>query len=109
MKKSKYLGIKSGDYICTDIMVADVQPKYCRRKITIDGKKAKTKSPHSQQYAYNFAKLTSDGKAIKSTLLNAAQARSVYRGLTTVDTYVKKKEQKRSQTFKERVSYCFCD
>jgi hypothetical protein len=109
MKKSKYLGMRSGDYVCTGVVVTDVQPKYCRRKVNADGTKAKTKSHHSQQYGYNYEKLTSDGKAIKSILLNASQARNVYRGLATVNDYAKKKELKRSRALKERVSYCFCD
>ena len=109
MKKSKFIGTKSGEYTCIDISVADVQPAYCRRKLTTDGKKAKTKSPHSQQYKYLYAKLTSDGKAIKHITLNAAQARKVLRGLATVDDYVKKTERKRSRTVQGRVSYTFCD
>ena len=109
MKKSKFVGTKSGGYTCIGIGVADVQPKYCRRKRTEDGKKAKTRSPHSQQYNYNYAKLTSDGKAIKHITLSAAQARKVYNGLATVDEYVKKKERKRPQAVQESVNYCFCD
>lgn len=111
MKKSKFIGLQNCGYTCTGIEVADVQPKRCRKKTTADGKKAKTKSPYSKQYRYPFEKLTSDGKAIKSIMLSAAQARNVYRGLVTVDEYVKKKERKRSQTYSlnERVNYSFCD
>ena len=110
MKKSKFVGTKSGDYTCIGIEVADVQPKYCRRKLTEDGKKAKTKSYHSQQYRYPYAKLTSDGKAIKHITLTAAQARKVYNGQATVDEYVKKMEQKKARmTVKKSVNYCFCD
>ena len=108
MKKSKFVGTKSGDYTCVGCEVADVQPKYCRKKLTPDGKKAKTKSYRSQQYRYPYAKLTSDGKAVKHITLSAAQARKVYNGLATVDEYVKRKERKRARTdIKKGVNYCF--
>ena len=109
MIRSKFIGTRSGDYTCTEAAVVDVQPKYCRRKVNPDGTKAKTKSHHSQQYGYNWEKHTSDSKAIKTIMLNAAQARKVYRGLATVDEYVKKKELKRSKVFKDRINYSFCD
>ena len=110
MRKSKFVGTKSGDYICIGYEVADVQPKLCRKKLTPEGKRAKTKSPHSQQYKYPYAKLTSDGKAIKHITLSAHQARRVYNGLATVDDYVKKMERKRAKAdIMERVNYCFCD
>lgn len=110
MRKSKFVGTKSGDYTCIGFGVADVQPKFCRKKLTSDGKKAKTKSPYSRQYDYNYAKFTSDGKAIKHITLSASQARRVYNGLATVDEYVKKMERKRAQAdIKDRVNYCFCD
>ncbi len=109
MKKSKYLGTTSGDYVCTGVVVKDVQPKYCRKKIGADGKRVKTKSPHSQQYGYNYEKFTSDGKAIKSIVLMAYQARKVYLGLATVDEYVNRKERKRSLLFGKRLNYSFCD
>ena len=109
MRKSKFIGTQSGDYSCIGAVVIDVQPKYCRRKVNADGTKAKTKSHHSQQYGYSWEKLTSDGKAIKSIMLNATQTRKVYRGLATVEEYVKKKELKRSRVPKERINYCFCD
>lgn len=109
MKKSKFVGTKNGDYTCTTIVVRDVQPKYCRKKVDASGKRAKTKSPYSQQYGYLWEKLTSDGKAIKSIMLNAAQTRKVYLEDATVDEYVKKKERKRSLIFNDRVNYGFCD
>ena len=109
MKKSKFIGMQSGDYTCTGVMVVDVQPKYCRTKFTADGKKVKTKSYHSQQYGYSCEKFTSDGKAIKSIILSAAQARNVYNGRATVEEYVKRKERKHSKDFKARVNYCFCN
>ena len=109
MKRSKFVGTKSGDYTCIGIDVADVQPRYCRRKLTPDGKKAKTKSYHSQQYKYQYAKFTSDGNAIKHITLRADQARKVFKGLATVAEYVEKMERKHSRAeVKERVNYCFC-
>jgi hypothetical protein len=108
MRKSKFVGTRCGDYVCAGAMVVDVQPKYCRRKVTADGTRAKTRSHHSQQYGYPWEKRTSDGKAIKSIILNAAQTRKVYRGLATVDEFVKRKERKLARTFKDRINYSFC-
>ena len=107
MKKSKYLGLKSGDWTCTYTAVADVQPKYCRRKV--DGKRVLSKSPGSMQYYYIFERLTSDGKAMKMIRLNAAQARQVLHNWFTVEDFARKKAAKRSQEFKDKVSYSFCD
>ena len=113
MRKSKFVGIMSNGYTCVGCEVADVQPKTCRKKLTITGRKAKTKSPYSKQYQYPFVKLTSDGKALKHITLSAAQVRKVYNGLATVEDYVKQRERNRSRTaktdIKERVNYCFCD
>lgn len=110
MRKSKFIGTESGEYTCIGCEVADVQPRYCRKKLTAEGKKAKTKSYHSQQYRYPYAKLTSDGKAIKHITLTAAQARRVYNGLATVDDYVKKMENKKNHvSIKKRANYCFCN
>ena len=33
MRKSKYVGMKSGTWECVHMGVADVQPAFCRRKI----------------------------------------------------------------------------
>ena len=108
MKKSKYLGFKSGAWTCTHVGVADVQPKYCRKK-TKDGKRAVSKHPGSQQYYYIFERLTSDNKAMKMIRLNAEQVRMVHRRWYTVEHYALRKEQQRSNEFKNKVSYSFCD
>lgn len=108
MRKSKYLGFKSGDWTCTHVGVADVQPKYCRRK-TKDGKRVLSKSPGSMQYYYIFERLTSDNKAMKMIRLNAEQVRMVRRRWYTVEYYALRKEQQRSQEFTHKVSYSFCD
>ena len=109
MRKSKFIGITSGDYTCTGMMVRDVQPMFCRKKTDEDGKRARTKSPHSQQYSYICEKLTTDGKAVKSLILNAGQIRNVYRGDATIDEYAKRKARKRSRVFDKRLNYGFCD
>lgn len=108
MKKSKYLGLKSGDWTCTHVGVADVQPKLCRRKRT-DGKLARSKHPGCQHYYYIFERLTSDERAMKMIRLNGAQAQQVLCGWQTVEHYAQKKEAQRSQEFKDKVSYSFCD
>ena len=109
MKKSKYLGMKSGDWSCTHVGVADVQPAFCRRKLDADGKKARTKSRGSMQYFYIFERPTSDQKAMKHVQLNASQACRVRTGKATVEQYAEKKKSLRSQAYKDRVSYSFCD
>ncbi len=107
MKKSKFYGMKSGDWVCTHVGVADVQPAFCRRRV--NGKRVRSKSPGSQQYYYIFERLTSDLKAIKMIRLNASQASMVLKGQRTVEDFAEKKERKRSRAFKEKVSYSFCD
>ena len=107
MKKSKFFGMRSGDWECTHVGVADVQPAFCRRRV--DGKRVRSKSPGSQQYYYIFERLTSDNKAMKMIRLNATQVRQVFNNWFTVEDFAKKKEAKRSQAFKQKVSYSFCD
>jgi hypothetical protein len=107
MKKSKYLNMRSGDWECTHVGVADVQPAFCRRKV--NGKRVRSKSPGSKQYYYIFERITSDKKAMKMIRLNATQARQVRCNWFTVEDFAKKKEALRSQAFKDKVSYSFCD
>jgi hypothetical protein len=78
-------------------------------KCDATGKKAKTKSPGSRQYEYDWRRLTSDGKAYKYITLNAQQAARVLNGLATVEEYAKKKSAKRSLKHLERIDYSFCD
>lgn len=108
MKKSKYLGLKSGNWQCTHIGVARVQPVYTHKR-GLDGKKLRSSYPGHQTYYYIFERLTSDKKAMKMIRLNAAQARQVLTGGLTVEDFAKKKVAQRSQTFKDKVSYSFCD
>jgi hypothetical protein len=107
MRKSKYLNMESGEWTCTHVGVADVQPTRCRQK-RLHGKLARSKHPGSQQYYYIFERLTSDAKAMKMIRLNAAQARAVLEGKYTVEDLAKKKAAKNAQAFKEKVSYSFC-
>lgn len=109
MKKSKFVGVKDGLWECTRYAVSDVQGTRCKRKVDKNGKKARAKSPGSRQYEYEWCRLTSAGEAMKYITLSAAQSRKVYKGLASVEDYEKKKEAKRSLTYKERISYSFCD
>jgi hypothetical protein len=111
MKKSKFVGLRDGLWECIGYMVSDVQGARCKKKLDDMGKKARTKSPGSRQYDYEWCRPTSDGEAMKYITLSAYQAKRVYKGLATVEEYAKKKEakqlQKQSRTYKERVSYSF--
>ena len=108
MKKSKYLGMKSGNWECTHVGVARVQPAYKMKKNAY-GHRVRTKYPGHQSYYYIFERLTSDQKAMKMIRLNASQANLVLKGVASVEDFATKKERKRSQTFTEKVSYSFCD
>jgi hypothetical protein len=103
MRKSKYLGMRSGNWECTHVGVARVQPKFKQ------GTRIHSKRPGHQTYYYIFERLTSDNKAMKMIRLNAAQARQVFCNWFTVEDFAKKKEAKRSQEFAHKVSYSFCD
>lgn len=107
MRKSKFLGMKSGLWQCIGVGVAYVQPAYKQKKV--DGKRVRSKYPGHQQYDYTFERLTSDGKALKTIKLNAAQVRQVLDGKYTVEEFALKKEAKRSLELNKRVSYSFCD
>ncbi len=107
MKKSKYLGMKNGEWECTHIGVARVQPAYKLKKNNY-GQRVRTKYPGHQSYYYIFERLTSDLKAMKMIRLNASQANLVLKGVASVEDFAAKKERKHSQTFTEKVSYSFC-
>ena len=106
MKKSKYLNLESGNWKCTHVGVARVQPAFKQKKV--DGKRVRTKSPGHQSYYYIFERLTSDAKAMKMIRLSASQANKVYKGLATVEDFAKKKAAEKSQVFTHKVSYSFC-
>lgn len=108
MRKSKYLGMKSGDWECTYTGVARVQPAY-KEKRDASGKRIRNKYPGHQTYYYIFERLTSDHKAMKMIRLNARQVRQVLDQKYTVEDFAQKKELERSQAFTQKVSYSFCD
>lgn len=108
MKKSKYLGMKSGDWQCTHVGVAYVQPAF-KQKPNEAGKRERSKYPGHQQYYYVFERLTSDLKALKAVRLTARQANQILKGWATVEEYADKKAQLRPTKFAHRVSYSFCD
>lgn len=107
MKKSKFYGMESGDWKCTHVGVASVTPVFRKKKVA--GKRVRNKTPGHRNYYYIFERLTSDLKAMKMIRLSASQANQVLNGKSTVEDFAKKKAAKRSQIFKEKVSYSFCD
>jgi hypothetical protein len=108
MKKSKYLGMTDGNWTCTHVGVARVQPAFTQKR-GLDGKKLRSKRAGHQSYYYIFERLTSDAKAMKMIRLGYWQAKKVFAGECTVEDFATKKERKRSQVFNEKVSYSFCD
>lgn len=108
MRKSKYIGLKIGDWICTHAGVDRVQPAYKLKRDAL-GKRVRNKYPGHRSYYYIFERLTHDGKAMKMIRLSAVQANYVLKGIKTVEDYAIQKEQLRSQEFIKKVSYSFCD
>ena len=103
MRTSKYLGIKNGTWTCTHVGIATVTPTFK------PGTRLRHKSAGHRQYYYIFERLTHDNKAQKMIRLNAQQAMYVLRGLKTVEEYANKKKALKTQVFKDKVSYSFCD
>ena len=108
MKKSKYLGMKNGNWECTHAGVDRVQPAFTHFR-NYEGKRIRSKNAGHQSYYYIFERLTSDAKAMKMIRLSAAQVAKVYRGQATVEEFAIKKERARSQEFTKKVSYSFCE
>ena len=108
MRKSKYLGMKSGTWECTHVGVDRVQPAYKIKK-DASGKRVRNKYPGHQSYYYIFERITSDAKAMKMIRLNARQVRQVLDQKYTVEDFATRKELERSQSFTHKVSYSFCD
>ena len=108
MKKSKYLGLVNGDWKCTHVGVDHVQPAFTKKR-DADGKRLRSKNPGHQLYYYIFERITSDAKAMKMIRLSAAQASRVWTGKSTVEEIAMQKERMRTQAFKNKVSYSFCD
>lgn len=108
MKKSKYLGMKSGDWTCTHVGVARVQPALTKKKDEA-GRRVRAKNPGHQTYYYIFERRTSDGLANKMVRLNANQIRRVFDGWTTVESVAELKKRAAGQKFTQKVSYSFCN
>lgn len=107
MIRSEFYGMTSGDWKCTYVGVASITGAYKQKKV--DGKRVRNLTPGHRNYYYIFERLTSDSKAMKMVRLNAQQVRRVRDGWFTVEELADKKAAKRSQLFKEKVSYAFCD
>lgn len=99
-RTSKYLNKTFGNWTCTHVGIARVQPKKTRK-----GKVSN--QPGRQTYYYIFERPTSDGKAEKLVRLSAGQAAKVYRGLLSVEEVADTRQEKGAGTFKEKVSYHF--
>ena len=108
MRKSKYIGLKIGDWICTHVGVDRVQPAYKLKRDAL-GRRVRNKYPGHMSYYYIFERLTHDGKAMKMIRLNAQQANLVLNGRKAVEDYAKRKEAERSTDFVQKISYSFCD
>lgn len=106
MKKSKYLGLKSGDWVCTHVGIDHIQPVFTKKR-DVNGKKIRTKSPGHQNYYYIFERLTSDAKAIKMVRLGFWQAKHVFTGERNVEYYAEKQKRNPKHTVRNRVSYSF--
>lgn len=106
MRRSKYLGLKSGAWECTHVGVAGVQPAF-KKKRDYYGNRVRSKSPGHQTYYYIFERPTSDGEAMKMIRLNACQALQVLKGLKTVEEYATAKKDLKHPAFKDKLSYCF--
>lgn len=109
MRKSKYLGLVNGDWQCTHVGVDRVQPVFKQQRSKLTGARLRSKNPGHQLYYYIFERITSDAKAMKMIRLNAAQASRVWSGKSTVEEIARQKERMRTQEFKNKVSYSFCD
>ena len=107
MRRSKFIGMTSGTWMCTGISVAYVQPAFKQKNV--NGKRVRSKRPGHRIYEYTFDRLTSDKKALKTIKLNASQIRQVFNGERTVEDFALKKEAQRSFALNNRVSYSFCD
>lgn len=108
MRKSSYVGLQDGNWICTQCAIDRVQSAF-RKKRDVNGKRVRSVSAGHQQYCYLFERLTSDGIAFKQTWLSAYEALLVKKGRRTVEEIANKKRQLNSEKYIDKVSYCFCD
>ena len=107
MRNSKYIGLKSGDWTCTYIGVARVQPTYLK------GTKKLSKRPHHQNYYYIFERPTHDHKAEKMIRVSEYQVRRIadpfdWYNAEYVADQKKKKAVQVKPSFEQKVSYSFC-
>lgn len=103
MRKSKFMGLVSGNWICTHVGVAKVQPKF------LTGTRIPRKSPGHQEYYYIFERMTSDKKAEKLLRLSANEATKVWKNEITVDEIEAKREATKAVEFTKKISYHFVD
>ena len=114
MRKSKYLGMVNGDWTCTHVGVARVQPALTKKRDAA-GRRMHSRNPGHQTYYYIFERLTSDSKAMKMIRLNAKQVRQVLDGCITVESVANAKKEmseagvRAAKFFVNKVSYAFCD
>ena len=106
MKKTKYLGMKSGDWTCTRVDVDYIQSAYTQKRDE-HGRKIRSKYPGHRLYSYTFERATSDAKAIKTIKLSCVQARRVLNGERDVEYYAEKKQRMANQSTRTKVSYSF--
>ena len=106
MRNPKYVGMQSGNWICTYYGINYLQPAF-RKKLDINGNRVRNKSAGHRQYYYIFERKTSDGIANKFVRLTAYEILKVARGLCTVEDIAIKK--KNSTSCVDGVGYRFCD
>ena len=77
MRKSKYLGMKSGDWECTDIYLAGNYGGGTKHNA----------------YRYQFSRPTSDKKCIKIVTVSGTTLLKIMRGLCSLDDVAKNKRK----------------
>lgn len=103
MRKSKYLGMVSGKWVCTHVGVARVQPTFYK------GTRTECLRPGHQSYYYIFERMTFDNKAEKMIRLNSAEAAAVWNKIVTVEEISDSREGKQARGFTRKISYHFVD
>lgn len=106
MRNSKYIGMQSGEWTCTHIGVAFIQPRFLK------GTKTPSKRPHHQTYYYIFERPTHDHTAQKMVRVSAQEIAKIADPLhyLTVEEVAQKKKarsKKHPVKFVSKVSYSF--
>jgi len=91
-RTSKYVGKTFGNWICTDINIANVQG-------------AKSKRPGKQNYSYLFERRTSDGVCDKLVILNSSEAAAVGAGKKLVEEIAD--GRKKNEKTRRKIAYRF--